>query len=100
MPNCFQLFRKGSTEPAKLSTVDEEICQLLGIAVHTTLYCEGWFDYIGFAYACGKDNSYLRADLQEHYEPESEWFPNMLRIVDYLEANYTSDCWVEIGRNR
>lgn len=90
MPNCFQLTRKGNQGPETLANIDKEICALLGQPVDPVLYCVSWFDTIGFGLACGNDWNKLR----EVYED----FPELLKVIDYLETNYTFDAWYEMKR--
>lgn len=98
MPNCFQLTRKGEREPATLVSVDEAICAHLGCRVDPVRYAHEWYDSIGFALAMGDTfdkirNSYIKND---YYRPEYKAV--MVKIVDFLEANYTTSAWAEIGR--
>jgi hypothetical protein len=90
MPNCFQLTRKGSQEPEKLANIDKEICALLEQPVDPILYCESWYDTIGFGLACGKD----WVGLREVYKD----YPALLKVIDYLETNYTFNAWYEPKR--
>ena len=85
MPNCFTLTPIGSSEPASLAAVDEAICAHLDIPCDKTFYAHGWYDTIGFLLACGRsfDQIKVRGELEQ--------------IRRFLAANYTSDCWAEIG---
>jgi len=104
MPNCFQLFRKGSAEPEKLSVVDQELCALLDQPVHKRHYVAGWFDCIGFLIACKNDCSLGTQKLRDEVE---RWFEGdedsprhvaMKLCLTYLEGHYASDAWVQIGK--
>lgn len=112
MPNCFQLFKKGETEATPLNTIDREICILLAKPVDDRRYCVSWFDVIGFAISCGRSlgSDSLRLSAANAYKayktdaPEQEAYYRMLNgqlkyVLEYLEKNYTSDAWVEIGRH-
>lgn len=103
MPNCFQLYPKGSTEPAILQAVDEAMCQHFGVSVDPRYWFYGWYHCIGFliamkGYPLGSDA--LRAEVCKWYEDpgEAEHLALMLRILDWLAEHYTSDAWVEVGR--
>lgn len=104
MPNCFQLYRKtpdGREEVATmLNAVDRELCTLLGVAEHPQLYVAGWFDSIGFCVACVNDchlgTPKLRQVLTDDFSMVER--PELAKCLDYLEANFVSDSWVEIGR--
>lgn len=100
MPNCFHLVRKGTTEAALLIKIDEEICELLGVPVHPKFWCLEWFDIIGFGIATGKSlgsqelRNFVASFIMTDEGPE-----RLLKILTYLEENYTSNAWVEIGKS-
>lgn len=103
MPNCFQLTKKGDNEPSTLNSIDEAICIHLGVEVHPQVYCAGWYDYIGFALAMGKDWAQIRqrlADTVREFPDEgtTEWAAVMGKILQFLEDNYTADAWATVGR--
>lgn len=89
MPNCFQLIPKGQTEPEKLVVIDQKICEALEVECHPKYWCRGWYDLIGFGVACGKTFEQLRTI-----------YPDMIDIIDFLDANYTTDAWAEVGGRR
>jgi hypothetical protein len=93
MPNCFQLTKKGESEPTSLVKVDEEICAHLGREVHPKWWCCGWYDIIGFSLAMGDDFAKIRGWLEANNFSE-----DMIKILDYLEANYTASSWYETKR--
>jgi len=90
MPNCFSLTRIGASEPINLVELDDELREEFNEPedAHSWLY--GWYDYIGFAYACGHDN----AKCREIFEGNDD----LQKVIDYLEANFTCSAWAEIGR--
>ena len=124
MPNCFALSRKGAPQGAPrlpLNTVvDVEIANHLGIPVDPRLWCCDWYHVIGFLIACkqGCDlgTSELRLQVQKWYDDIDSIYrlsvnngkmtederlscrDRMLRILDFMEEQYTSDNWVQIGR--
>lgn len=53
----------------------------------------GWYDLIGFALACGKDWTWMR----ENWTTLGSW-PQLELIIAWLEANFESDAWAEIGK--
>lgn len=91
MPNCFTLTRKGETEPARLSAIDDAMCAHFNVTPDADRYYRFWVDIEGCALACGRDWDWIRANMDDE---EGSRKP----IVDFLEANYTPDCWAEIGR--
>ena len=99
MPNCFQLTRKGETTPTVLTKVDEHICQFLNVPCNDVAWVEGWYDVIGFRLAIGQSWD----DMRQYFIHECrshDFSIKMLRIINFLDDHYTSDCWVEIGRAR
>ena len=111
MPNCFRLYRKPvtpDTQPAILQDVDAAICAHFGKPVHPTYWANDWYHVIGFLIACKNDcalgSTNLRNEVAKWYDygPTDAFridhMTNQLRILDYLEAHYTSDSWAEIGR--
>ena len=100
MPNCFQLTRKGETQPATLSSVDEAMCEHFGAELHPTNYYHWWFDSIGFKLSMGKSIdeiiNYYHRECQTA-EDKAFW-TRMIEIAQWLEENYTVDTWAEIGR--
>ena len=108
MPNCFQLTRKSEPEkgPVKLTQIDQEIADHLGVPCNPTIWCYYWYDIIGFKLALGKKHDEIKADLLEVRKTlvdagdteGVEFQDQLVRINDFLEANFTSDSWVEIGK--
>lgn len=89
MPNCFTLTKKGDAAPMPLVKIDEELCELLGRPVDPQYYVAGWFNTIGFGLATGQTWDQLR-----------ETFTGVVirKCIDYLEANYEPNAWVEVGK--
>jgi hypothetical protein len=94
MPVCFQLFRKGSASPQKLSDVDTAICAYLEEPVHDMFWAHGWYDFIGFHLACG-DSFEKIAERIHAAGPLDDRTRAMLRINHFLMENYTVDSWRE-----
>jgi len=102
MPNCFQLTNKATGIVTPLNQVDRELCQFLNQPVHERYYVANWFNTIGQMIAVKGlhlGDEKLRATLIEWYEGASN-LDDMMKCLDYLETNYISDSWVEIGRKR
>lgn len=118
MPQCFQLFKKGTTDAVSLSKLDELICQeVLQVEVHPSKYggdwtksknTFNWFDSIGFTIACNSEKSLGSEALRKHYsieenvskennfyEEDLAFYTNANKVLDYLEANYSSTCFYE-----
>lgn len=96
MPNCFQLTRKGQTEPTGLAQIDEEICVMLGVPVHPTQYVCGWFDTIGFSAACGKTLAEIAKVYEEYFAQYQEPADaERAKIAHWLDENYKVHAWCE-----
>lgn len=102
MPNCFQLYRKGGSEPIAFQTIDEAMCQHFGYHTDPVKYHHGWYDYIGFALAMGKDFAWVIAKCDEYAVEDKapEYWGHMKEIAQWLSENFTSSAWVEIGGRR
>lgn len=112
MPNCFQLFERGCSEPVKLQQVDQAIADHLGVPCDPVQWCCDWYHVIGFLIAMGKGalgSEALREAVNEWYVGGDSPYPvevgivrgeRMLLILGFLESRYTSDAWSEIGRGR
>jgi len=92
MPNCFTLTRKSNPEagPVQLALIDEELCAHLGVEVHPQYWVHGWYNTIGLMLSVGKS-----------WDEGREIFKDsdvLLPIIDYLEANFITDAWAEVGR--
>lgn len=98
MPVCFKLFSKDNQEKAiSLTLIDERICrEVLNVEPHPKWYggtVFNWFDTIGFMIASSSDMYLGSAALREHYSKSEMWaeeWPMIEKILDFLEANYTS----------
>ena len=105
MPNCFCLYRKADIDSklelkaVPLNIVDAELCAYMHIEVHPTDYAFGWFDVIGLRLALGQSFIEQIANAEEHAtEPNSddtEYYIEQLKILRWLDANFTFDSWVE-----
>lgn len=95
MPNCFSLTRKSAPEAGAvdLNVLDVELCTLLDVEVDEKFWCHHWYNSIGFYYAIGKSHVEVRTILKEPYEYDDA--EALLKILDYLEANFNVDAWVE-----
>ena len=89
MPNCFSLTKKGEQTPTALIKIDEEICRLLDQPVNPQLYAD-WYQTIGFCLAMGSDWDRMRELFHAS--------PDLLKCIDYLEANYIPDAWARVGK--
>jgi hypothetical protein len=82
----FSLSRGGKL--VKLVDVDIELCDYLGKPCDSVNWVCGWYDTIGLLMACGRNMAYIRnAVIGYYYEID------LLKICDYLEANFETDCW-------
>lgn len=95
MPNCFQLFPKGSAEAADLHKVDEEICAHFGAPVDPVNWYANWYNIIGWDVAFGRPLG--SAELRERTAKLDPGGP-LVDVLKFLEERYTSDAWAEVGR--
>ena len=103
MPNCFQLTRKGETEPIGLNTLDAELCKMLDVECHPKYWVAGWYNSIGLAVACGstleEQQKYYESDeLYKEFgrdEKTVDYVEVMRKISKYLNENFVSSAWVE-----
>jgi hypothetical protein len=97
MPNCIQYRRKGEKDAITLAKLDDEVCEYLGVTPDPNKFYLGWFDYIGLFHAMGKSNDWIRESIEE-LGPDSKYRIAYGKILDYLEENFTTNAWVEVGR--
>lgn len=113
MPNCFQLYRKGESTPTALQMVDEHICKHFDSPVDAEHWICGWYHVIGFLIAtrdgCPLGSRALRLAVVTWYVDDDyrmnqnltrtrKELRNMIQILKFLEAHYTSNAWVESRR--
>tara|TARA_Y100000590_G_scaffold148836_1_gene170990 strand:+ start:3291 stop:3602 length:312 start_codon:yes stop_codon:yes gene_type:complete len=97
MPQTFRLYSRINGDAVNMSTIDKEICDLLGCEVHPKKYCRelNWFDSIGLCIANGM--SLGTKELRDYYLKDDWWCKDMKKkfkkVLDYLELNYFSDLW-------
>lgn len=97
MPNYFTLTRKSNLEagPVKLQEIDEELCKHFNVPCDPDKWYLHWYDFVGFALACGKTFDQLIADTKEYIikDPDYEDLKKHLALLEYLNEHYTSDAW-------
>ena len=97
MSNCFQLTRKGATEPSTLVEVDNAICANFGVEPGDDWFCN-WYNSIGLALACGRTFDQIRADCRYVDTDEAyirAHYMMLTRIATFLEQNYDVYAWAE-----
>lgn len=85
MPACFELISKNTNVAVRLATIDNEMCEFFGSVPDTQWYFRNWYDRIGFLLAMGKSFSQVREFI----------LPDLIPVVDYLDARYTVHAWHE-----
>lgn len=102
MPNCFQLTKKDEKEPSQLQKVDQEIADFMGVPCDEKLWCYGWYNSIGFLIAikddCNIGSQKLRDEVAEWCKDDPEYLAILTKILGFLEANYSSNGWYQVGR--
>jgi len=101
MPNCFNLTRKTDLDagPVALAKVDEELCARFQEPVHETKWFRDWYNIIGFSVAMGRTLPEL---IERYANPgegdDKEWYAELYQVAEWLDANFTTSAWAEIGR--
>ena len=98
MSNCFSLTRKGESKPASLQAIDDEMRIEFGEEPDPERWLWGWYDVVGFGLAMGRDWMQLREQFAEdpvEDEESVEFCRSMLKVIDWLEANYIPNAWVQ-----
>ena len=99
MPSCIRYHPRGAdiydaSTAIKLFDLDALVCEAVGDPCHPTAWCRGWFNYIGSFMASGKTYDEVRAMI------ERDEIPELIPVLDYLEANYEPRAWWEASRPR
>lgn len=89
MAACFNLTKKGESEPTLLQTVDEELCRYFGVEPHATAWFRNWYNQVGFMLALG----YSFDDVIAHYA-EYEC-TDLEDITEWLKKHYIVAAWCE-----
>lgn len=94
MPSCFSLTRKSdlAAGPVPLLTIDEEICEMMGVMVHPKKWCNDWYGAIGLDLACGDTFEEIKITITNwDYGPKEL----LLKIVEWLDTNFVANAWSE-----
>ena len=91
MPSCFALTKKGQSERASLSEVDDRMREHFGAEPDSVKFYCGWYGYIGLSLAMGRTFNQIR-DMLTKYNGDSS---GPRAIVDWLDANYTVESWYQ-----
>jgi hypothetical protein len=86
MPNCFQLTRKGETEPTKLTVIDDFICNKLNEEPDPERWCRHWMDTLGLGFALGRTFDELRKAFAD---------TDLIEVIDILEEHFLVNAWVQ-----
>jgi hypothetical protein len=88
-PHCFQFINKMTGVADNFPEIDDQICAFLGVKPDPVNYYMGWYDTIGFRVAMGDTFDQIREDRYVASEPK------LIRILDWLDARYTTRAWYE-----
>lgn len=86
MANFFTLTANGETKPAVFQDIDDRMREALGEPADPKHWLYEWYDTVGLGLAMGYDWEKMRTKIF-HDSPE------LLRVIDWLEENYTPDSW-------
>ena len=96
MSNCFQMTRKGRDKPMALQAIDDEMRVAFGEPADPKKWLWQWYNLVGLGLAMGKTWEELRKMFgPDEDEDEDAFGERMLRVIDWLEQNFTADAWVE-----
>lgn len=101
MPNCIQLTKHGEQKATPFVVIDQEICTHFNVPCHPKQWHHGWYDFIGFMLAIGKDWAWLHAECKDPYPGKqmdaetTAYWQHMDDIVTFLEQRYTTAAWYE-----
>ena len=86
MPNCFQLYKKGESEPTILQKIDDDLWNHFEGAVpepNDKWYLD-WYNTVGLSLACGMGWEGIRELCLTDRAKE---------VVDYLAERYETSAW-------
>lgn len=97
MPNCFQLIRKSDPEAGAVSLqrIDEEMCLHFNEPCHPERWFRNWYNSIGMSLAFGRTFEELRKRPEEDGDWEPEDVQEWVSMIDWLDANFTTNAWYE-----
>lgn len=78
----FQLYPKGTDTPAAFNSIDEALCEGLGVPCDSRKWYKNWYNAVGFSLALG----------QSWDECRSNW-PELGDVINWLEARYDVKSW-------
>lgn len=104
MLNCFSLTRKSDigAGPVSFQVIDEEMCKFFNQPCDPVKYMDEWYDIIGFNLAMDLSFDKQRVKYIEKSKQGNElgeFCKNLVKIIDWLDENFTYDAWAEIGCN-
>lgn len=105
MPNCFTLTRKSNPEagPVEFTEIDEEMCRHFGVPCDPVQWYMKWYCFAcEWGIALGATLKQLVDDWEDEHllfdDEPSEFDIRWHEILVWLDENFTSDAWAEIGR--
>jgi len=88
MPNCIQFTSKTTSKTVSFVEIDEELCKMLGVKPHPTLFVESWYDLLGWPLSMGASLEKLQKEFPKEEKP-------LGKIISYLNEHYTVNAWYE-----
>lgn len=112
MANYFALYPKGSNQPAILQDVDAKMRDHFKQPQDPDAWLSNWYTVIGCLIAvkgAALHTQRLRELILDWFTSPpystlvsdveaSQYFDDMILILDWLEAHYTSENWASIGK--
>lgn len=97
MPSCFQLTRKGDSEPSSLQHIDCCLCQHFELPWSADKWAANWYNNIGLMLAIGHSFEKIIDTCNSITGYEADHANLMMRMSAYLNEHYTSDAWHQHG---
>lgn len=89
MPICFSLTPKGETKPESFASIDHKMCAYFEVPTDPKHWFHDWYNILGWPFALGKSYPEVLTWLGD-YEDEI-----LIKILDWINENYTVDSWRE-----
>jgi hypothetical protein len=101
MPNYFTLTRRSDLEsgPVVLQRIDDEMRVHFGEPPDKDNWYLDWYNWIGLSLSMGRSFAHIRdaycAFLRQQGLSED---CRHVEVIDWLDANFTSNAWATVGR--
>jgi len=91
MPACFSLTSKDTGEKDTFQQVDDLMREHFKVAPDKDNWYFNWYNHFGVRLATGSTIAQLIEECTKN-----PWTIEDIKILEWLEENYTVDCWYEM----